>query len=134
MDILGVEHIGIAVANLDETIRRFEAVLGIKCSSRQTVASSKVDVAVFEVGDTKIELITPAVEGSPVAKFLAQRGDGIHHVCLKVKDIAACLEELKGKGVDLIDKAPRQGAFGHAVAFLSPKSVSNILVELSESE
>jgi len=134
MNIVGVEHIGIAVGNLDEAVERLETVLGAKCTRREKVESSKVEVAVFEVGDTKIELVTPAAEGSPVAKFLAERGNGIHHICLKVKDIKGCLEELTRKGVDLIDKTPRQGAFGHSVAFLSPKSVSSILFELSESK
>lgn len=134
MNIVGVEHIGIAVGNLDDAIRRLETVFGIRCKTREKVESSKVEVAVFEVGNTKIELVTPASEKSPIAKFLAERGDGIHHICLNVKDIKGCLEELQGKGVDLIDKNPRQGAFGHTVAFLSPRSVSNILVELSESK
>jgi methylmalonyl-CoA epimerase len=89
-------------------------------------------VAVFEVGGTKIELITPTCETSPISKFLAQRGNGIHHICLKVCDIKGCLEDLAGKGVDLVDKTPREGALGHKIAFVSPKSVCNILLELAE--
>lgn len=134
MNIVGVEHVGIAVGNLDDAVRRLETVLGTKCKTREKVESNKVEVAVFEVGNTKIELITPAGEGSPVAKFLAERGNGIHHICLKVRDIKGCLEELRSMGVDTIDKAPRQGAFGHTVAFLSPRSVAGILVELSETK
>jgi methylmalonyl-CoA/ethylmalonyl-CoA epimerase len=134
MNIAGVEHIGIAVRDLDAAVERLETVLGIKCKTRERVESSKVEMAVFEVGNTKIELVTSAAEGSPIAKFLAERGNGIHHICLKVRDIKGCLEELTEKGVDLIDKTPRQGASGHAIAFLSPKSVFSILVELSESK
>lgn len=132
MDIAGVEHIGIAVADIDAAINRLETVLGIKCSSRERVESNKVEVAVFEVGGTKIELITPTCETSPISKFLAQRGNGIHHICLKVRDIKGCLEDLAGKGVDLVDKTPREGALGHKIAFVSPKSVCNILLELAE--
>jgi methylmalonyl-CoA epimerase len=132
MDIAGVEHIGIAVADIDAAINRLETVLGIKCSSRERVESNKVEIAVFEVGGTKIELITPTCETSPISKFLAQRGNGIHHICLKVRDIKGCLEDLAGKGVDLVDKTPREGALGHKIAFVSPKSVCNILLELAE--
>jgi len=132
MDIVGVEHVGIAVSDLDACTKRLEEVLGVKSSGRQRVEGSKVEVAVFRIGETKIELLTPTAPDSPLAKFLGERGNGIHHICLKVKDIKGCLEELTGKGVGLIDKTPRAGAFGHSIAFLSPKSLCNILVELNE--
>ncbi len=132
MKIEGVEHIGIAVGDLDACIKRFEEVLGIKCVAREKVEASKVEVAVLDLGDTKIELVTPTDAASPISKFLSQRGNGLHHICLEVKDIGACLEELKKQEVDLIDKTPRQGAFGNTVAFLSPGSICNILIELSE--
>jgi methylmalonyl-CoA/ethylmalonyl-CoA epimerase len=132
MDIVGVEHVGIAVGDLDSAVAGLETVLGVKCSGREKVETNKVEIAVFDVGNTRIELITPAAEGSPISKFLAERGNGIHHICLKVRDIKGCLDDLAAKGIDLIDKTPRQGAGGHKIAFLSPKSVSNILLELSE--
>jgi methylmalonyl-CoA/ethylmalonyl-CoA epimerase len=132
MDILGIEHIGVAVGDLAACVRTFEETLGIPCSARERVEPNKVEVAVFDVGNTRIELVAPAGEGSPVSKFLAERGNGLHHICLRVADVAACLDELKTKGVELVDKVPRAGAFGHKVAFLKPKSVFNILIELSE--
>jgi methylmalonyl-CoA/ethylmalonyl-CoA epimerase len=132
MDIAGVEHIGIAVADLDAAVEKLETVLGVKCSSRERVESNKVEVAVFKVGDTKIELVSPTCETSPISKFLAQRGNGIHHICLKVRDIQGCLDDLSGKGIQLVDRTPRDGALGHKIAFISPKSVCNILLELSE--
>jgi len=132
MDIIGVEHVGIAVSDLDACARRLEEVLGIKQGGRERVEGSKVEVAVFQLGNTKIELLTPTSPDSPIAKFLAERGNGIHHICLKVNDIKGCLDELAGKEVGLIDKVPRSGSFGHKIAFLSPKSLCNILVELNE--
>ena len=134
MNVVGVEHIGIAVSDLDYSVKRLEAVLGIKCNKREKVDANKVEVAVFQVGDTEIELVTPTGPDSPIARFLDKRGNGIHHICLKVQDIKGCLEDLTQKGIELIDRVPRQGAFGHSVAFLNPKSVFSILVELSESK
>ena len=133
MKILGVEHIGIAVGNIDECITRFEEVFGFKCEGRQTIAASKVEVAFFKCGDTKIELVTPTDETSPIHKFLAKRGNGIHHICLDVEGITDWVGSLVGGGVDMIDKVPRQGAAGKSVAFISPKSLCDILIELSEA-
>lgn len=132
MDIAGVEHVGIAVADLDAAIGRLETVLGMKCSSRERVESNKVEVAVFQVGGTKIELVTPTCDDSPVSKSLARRGNHIHHLCLKVRDIQGCLDGLSDKGVQLVDRTARDGALGHKIAFISPKSVCDILLELSE--
>ena len=132
MKIEGVEHIGIVVGDLDASIKTFEEVFGARCETRETVEANKVEVAVFGFGNTKIELVTPTDPASPVSKFLADRGNGIHHICLRVKDIEGCLDALGKRGVDLIDKVPRRGASGRSVAFLNPKSVCNILVELSE--
>lgn len=132
MKLDGVEHIGIAVSDLDACIRTLEEVFGIKCAAREKVEASKVEVAVFDLGSTKLELVTPTDPASGVGKFLASRGNGIHHICLRVQDIEGWLDALGKRGVDLIDKVPRRGAFGHTVAFLSPKSVCNILIELSE--
>jgi methylmalonyl-CoA/ethylmalonyl-CoA epimerase len=134
MDILGVEHIGIAVSDLGACVKTFEETFGLQCRARERVEANKVEVAFFDIGSTRIELVAPAAEGSPVSKFLAERGNGLHHICLRVRDIGACLNELKSKGIELVDKAPRAGAFGHKVAFLKPKSVFNILIELSEHE
>jgi methylmalonyl-CoA/ethylmalonyl-CoA epimerase len=132
MKIEGIEHIGIVVSDLDACIRTFEEVFGVKCETREKVEANKVEVAVFDFGNTRIELVTPTDPASPVSKFLANRGNGIHHVCLRVQDIEGCLDSLRQRGVGLIDKVPRHGASGRSVAFLSPKSVCNVLVELSE--
>ena len=134
MEILGIEHLGVAVGDLDACIKTFEAAFGIRCAARERVEANKVEVAVFDFGATRIELVTPAGEGSPVSKFVAERGNGLHHVCLRVRNIEACLEELKSKGIELVDRVPRTGAFGHKVAFLRPKSLFGVLVELSEHE
>jgi len=132
MKLEGLEHVGIVVSDLDGCIKTFEDVLGIKCEARQSVEGNKVDVAEFNLGNTKLELVTPTDPASAVSKFLAARGNGIHHICLRVKDIEGWLDALSKRGVELIDKVPRHGAHGRSVAFLSPKSVCNVLVELTE--
>jgi methylmalonyl-CoA/ethylmalonyl-CoA epimerase len=132
MKLLGVEHIGIAVSDLEDCIARFESAFGIKCEGRERIEASKVEVAFFRCGDTKIELVTPTDPASPIQGFLTSRGNGIHHICLDVEGIDAWLKSLGQAGIDLIDKKPRRGATGRSVAFISPKSLCNILVELSE--
>lgn len=132
MKLLGVEHIGIAVSDLEGCITTFERAFGLKCEGRERIEASKVEVAFFKCGDTKIELVTPTDPASPIQGFLAKRGNGIHHICLDVEGIEAWLESLRQAGVDLIDKKPRQGATGRRVAFINPKSLFDILVELSE--
>jgi methylmalonyl-CoA epimerase len=134
MKVLGVEHIGIAVANLDQCIEKVEKVFGLECESREKIEASRVEVAFFRCGDTKIEFVTPLDETSPIHSFLMKRGNGIHHICLDVEGIEGGLEQLLESGIDLIDKVPRQGASGKKVAFISPKSVFNILFELSEGK
>jgi methylmalonyl-CoA/ethylmalonyl-CoA epimerase len=134
VNILGVEHLGIVVADMDAAVKRLEDVLGIECQSREKIEATGLELAVFQLGEVKVELVSPTREGSAVSKFLAERGGGIHHVCLKVRDIEGCLEELAKKGVGLIDKVPRDGASGHKIAFINPKSVLNVLMELSESK
>jgi len=132
MKILGVEHIGIAVSNLGECIDKFESAFGLKCCGRERIEASKVEVAFFKCGDTKIELVTPTDPASPIQGFLSRRGNGIHHICLDVEGIQDWLASFKQAGLDLIDREPRQGAKGRSVAFISPKALCNILVELSE--
>ncbi len=134
MKIRGVEHIGIAVKDLDRCIERFESAFGFRCEGRQRIDASKVEVAFFKCGDTKIELVTPTEESSPVHKYLAKRGNGIHHICLDVDGIEDWLGSLSDGGIDLIDAVPRQGAAGKKVAFIGPKSMCDILIELSEEK
>jgi methylmalonyl-CoA/ethylmalonyl-CoA epimerase len=133
MRILGVEHIGIAVGNIDECIARLEKVFGFRCEGRQTIEASKVEVAFFKCGETKLELVTPTDETSPIHKFLMKRGNGIHHICLDVEGITDWVDSLVGDGVDMIDEVPRKGAAGKNVAFISPGSLCDILIELSEA-
>jgi methylmalonyl-CoA/ethylmalonyl-CoA epimerase len=134
MRIEGVEHIGIAVADLDKCIERFENLLGLKCQARQRVESNQVEVAVFDCGGTKIELVAPTDEASPIHKFVSRGGNSLHHICFKLEGLEAWLDFLDQHGVDLIDRTPRQGALGHSIAFVKPKSLCNFLVELSEEK
>lgn len=133
MDISHIEHLGIAVKSLDEAIPYYEKVLGFKCYSIEEVADQKVKTAFFKVGQTKIELLEPTSEDSTIAKFIEKRGEGIHHLAFAVEDgVANALAEVEGKGVRLIDKAPRKGAEGLNIAFLHPKSTLGVLTELCE--
>ena len=134
MDITHIEHIGIAVKNLDESIKYYEDVLGLKCYSIEEVADQKVKTAFFKVGDTKIELLESTAPDGPVGKFIEKKGEGIHHMAFAVKNIEGALEETAGKGVRLIDEAPRPGAEGLSIAFLHPKSTFGVLTEFCEDK
>ena len=117
MNISHIEHLGIAVKSLEEAIPYYENILGFKCYSIEEVADQKVKTAFFKVGQTKIELLEPTSEDSAVAKFIEKRGEGIHHLAFAVEDgVANALAEVEGKGVRLIDKAPRKGAEGLNIA------------------
>ena len=130
--ITGLDHIGIAVSNLNEALRIYEGILGLKLVKIKTVEEQRVKVAMLLAGETKIELLEPTNEESPVAKFIAKKGEGIHHIALIVSDIDGSLEEMKRRGIALIDEKPRIGFEGHKIAFLHPKSTKNVLVELCE--
>ena len=133
MNISHIEHLGIAVKSLDEAIPYYENILGMKCYSIEEVADQKVKTAFFKVGQTKLELLEPTSDESPIAKFIEKRGEGIHHLAFAVEDgVANALAEMEGKGVRLIDKAPRKGAEGLNIAFLHPKSTMGVLTELCE--
>ncbi len=127
-----IDHIGIAVKNLDETLRFYEDVLGIKCTSQEVVEEQKVKVAFLPLGDSELELLESTTEDGPIAKFIEKKGEGIQHIAFKVDNIEEALEELKAKGVRLIDEKPRYGAGGARIAFLHPKSTSGVLIEISE--
>ena len=132
MNVNRVDHIGIAVNNLDETIKFYEDVLNIKCEGTEVVEEQKVRVAFFPVGDTELEFLESTHEDGPIAKFIEKNGEGIQHLALRVDNIEAALEELKAKGVRLIDEKPRYGAGGASIAFIHPKATGGILLELSE--
>ena len=130
-----IEHIGIAVTSLDESIPFFEKLLGTKCYAIEEVADQKVKTAFLRCGQTKIELLEPTSPESTIAKFIEKNGGrgGMHHIAFKTKDVAACLADAESKGVRLIDAAPRKGAEGLNIAFLHPKSTCGVLTEICEN-
>jgi methylmalonyl-CoA/ethylmalonyl-CoA epimerase len=132
MDISYIEHIGIAVKSIADSLPYYENVLGLKCYSVEEVADQKVKTAFFKVGQTKIELLEPLSEDSTIAKFIENRGEGVHHVAFAVPDVASALSEVEAKGVRLIDRAPRKGAEGLQIAFLHPKATGGVLTELCQ--
>lgn len=132
MNISHIEHLGIAVKSIEESLPYYEEVLGMKCYAIEEVADQKVKTAFFKVGnsDTKIELLEPTSEDSTIAKFLETKGEGIHHIAFCVDDVESNLREAEEKGVKLIDQHPRRGAEGLNIAFLHPKSTLRVLTEL----
>lgn len=129
-----IEHIGIAVKNLDEAIHFYEEILGLECYNIEEVRDQKVKTAFFKIGQTKIELLEPTGPDSPVAKFIKKRGEGIHHIAFAVSNIDRKLKEAEAKGVRLIDKVSRTGAEGMDIGFLHPKSTFGVLTELCEKK
>ncbi|MCG0278651.1 MAG: methylmalonyl-CoA epimerase [Thermanaeromonas sp.] len=134
MKVFNVDHIGIAVPNLQEAIKFYEEVLGLKCEGIEEVPEQKVRVAFLPVGDSEIELLESTDPEGAVAKFIESRGPGIQHIALRVDNIEKALEELKQKGVRLIDEKPRYGAGGAKIAFVHPKATNGVLLEISERE
>ncbi|MEI7594855.1 MAG: methylmalonyl-CoA epimerase [Bacteroidota bacterium] len=134
MEVTHIEHIGIAVKNLEESIKFYEEALGLKCYNIEEVKDQKVRTAFFMVGQSKIELLESTSEESSIAKFIEKKGEGIHHLAFAVKGIENSLAEVESKGIQLIDKAPRKGAEGLDIAFLHPKSTVGVLMELCENK
>lgn len=132
MDLTHIEHIGIAVKSIEETLPFFEGVLGLKCYNIEEVADQKVKTAFLKVGQTKLELLEPTSDESPIAKFLEKRGEGIHHIAFAVENSTEALKEAEAKGVRLIDKQSRKGAEGLNIGFLHPKSCHGLLLELCD--
>lgn len=124
-----IDHLGIAVKNLDEVAKFYEESLGLHCHGREEVASQKVKTAFFEAGEVHIELLEPTSEDSPIAKFLEKNGEGIHHIAFRVDDIEGQLKKASDSGVRLIHEVPFDGAAGKLVAFLHPKSTHGVLTE-----
>jgi len=127
-----VDHIGIAVSNLDEAVKLYSDVLGLELHGTEVVEEQKVKVAFLPVGDTEVELLESTSPDGPIAKFIEAKGQGIQHIAFKVDDIEAALAEMKEKGLRLIDEKPRYGAGGARIAFLHPKSTNGVLIELCE--
>jgi methylmalonyl-CoA/ethylmalonyl-CoA epimerase len=131
---LAVHHVGIAVADLDASIEQYAALFGATVEHRQTVDEQGVEAASLRVGGSRIELLRPLGPETPVGKFLAKRGPGLHHVAFEVADIAAELERLRADGVQLIDESPRVGMFGLQVAFIHPEATGGVLAEFVSDE
>ena len=130
MNISHIEHIGIAVNNLEESIKYYEDVLGLKCYSSEEVVDQKVKTAFFLVGDTKIELLESTSPEGPIGKFIEKKGQGIHHIAFAVNNATKALKLAEERGVKLVDKVSRKGAEGLNIGFLHPKSTNGVLTEL----
>ncbi|HBF88946.1 MAG TPA: methylmalonyl-CoA epimerase [Bacteroidales bacterium] len=129
-----IEHIGIAVKNLEESIKFYENIFGLKCYAVEEVKEQKVKTAFFMVGQTKIELLESTDSEGPIGKFVEKKGEGIHHIAFAVDNIEKVLTETAEKGVQLIDKTPRKGAEGLDIAFIHPKSTFGVLIEICEDK
>ena len=127
-----IDHIGIAVSNLDEAVKLYKDVLGLELHGTEVVPEQKVKVAFLPVGDTEVELLESTSADGPIAKFIETKGQGIQHIAFRVDDIEAALEEMRAKGMRLIDEKPRYGAGGAKIAFLHPMSTGGVLIELCE--
>lgn len=134
MELTHIEHIGIAVDKLEESISYYENILGLKCYAIEEVKDQKVKTAFFKIGQTKIELLESTDPEGPIGKFIEKKGPGVHHLAFAVNGIENALADAQEKGVRLIDKTPRKGAEGLDIAFLHPKSTKGVLTELCEDK
>jgi methylmalonyl-CoA/ethylmalonyl-CoA epimerase len=125
-----IEHIGIAVRDLESAVILYEKILGRKCNAIETVVEQQVRTAFFKVGETKIELLESTDPGGTIARFIDKRGEGIHHIALAVDHVGEALGEVADMGIGLIDQVPRKGAEGLQIGFLHPKSTHGVLIEL----
>ena len=132
MKILKIDHLGIAVKSIDQGKEFWTGVLGLEFEGAETVETQKVTTAFFPVGESEVELLESTAPDGPVAKYIDKKGEGIQHVAFRVENIEEALEELKEKGIRLIDETPRVGAGGAKIAFLHPKSTHGVLVELCQ--
>jgi methylmalonyl-CoA/ethylmalonyl-CoA epimerase len=127
-----INHIAVAVNNLDEAAKFYQSSLGLSLSGVEVVSAQKATVGFFQISESHIELVQPSEPGSPLEKFLETKGQGIHHICFEVDDIEAEIKELLDKGTEMIDAQPRPGAHNSKVAFIHPKSSNGVLIELVE--
>jgi methylmalonyl-CoA/ethylmalonyl-CoA epimerase len=130
MEARRIHHLGVAVDDLDAAVTTYERVLGARLEHRETVPDQGVEAASLRVGEGRVELLASLGEDTPVGKFLAKRGPGMHHVAYEVADVRSALTELAGEGVELVDEQPRRGLFGLEVAFLHPDAMDGVLAEL----
>lgn len=134
MEALRIHHLGVAVEDLDEAVESYERLFGATVEHRATVEDQGVEAASVRLGESRVELLASLGEETPVGKFLAKRGQGMHHVAYEVADLPAALRQLLEGGVELIDDAPREGLFGLQVAFVHPDSVHGVLSELVDGQ
>ncbi|TCO71344.1 methylmalonyl-CoA epimerase [Marinisporobacter balticus] len=132
MKVLKVDHIGIAVKSLDESLKFYQDMLGLDLQGTEVVEEQKVKVAFLPVGDSELELLESTDPDGPIAKFIEKKGAGLQHVALRVENIEEAIAEMIEKGVKMIDEKPRYGAGGAKIAFCHPKSTNGVLLELSE--
>ena len=130
--IMKIDHLGIAVRSIGDSLAFYRDALGLEVLETEAVQDQGVRVAMLPVGESRIELLEPVSEDTPVGRFLAKRGEGLHHICYEVDDLASKLDELRSRGVRLLEGYPRRGAEGKLVAFLHPASANGVLVELVE--
>jgi len=127
-----IDHIGIAVQSLEETLKIYETAFSLKLRCIENVPDQKTRVAMLPLGESRLELLEATAGDSPIARFIARRGGGLHHICFQVDDISEELDKLRGAGVRLIDEKPREGAEGTLTAFVHPSSTGGVLIELSQ--
>lgn len=128
-----INHLGIATKGIDEALKFWSDALGLENVHTEVVEDQKVRIAMLPIGESRIELLEPTGDDSPISKFLEKRGGGIHHIAVEVENIESALQQLKDKGMQLIDEAPRVGAEGCLVAFVHPSSTGGVLLELVQT-
>jgi methylmalonyl-CoA/ethylmalonyl-CoA epimerase len=127
-----LDHIAIAVRSLEDALPFYTDALGLTCTGRETVAEQGVHLALLPLGESRLELLEPLSDDSPVGRFLTRRGEGVHHIAFRVDDLERALTELRARGIRLVDETPRCGAEGRKIAFLHPASAHGVLIELVE--
>ena len=128
-----LDHLGVAVKSLAASVTFYESALGLKVTGYETIPQEKANIAFVPVGESRIELLEPTEPDSPIGRFLAQRGEGLHHICLRVPDLSAAVERLRSHGARLIESPPGEGAGGHQYVFVHPQSTGGVLLELVQA-
>jgi methylmalonyl-CoA/ethylmalonyl-CoA epimerase len=134
MKVKHIDHIGIAVNSIAQAGKFYTEIMGLKIQEVETVSDQKVNIAFLPISDSEVELLESTDPDGPVAKYINTRGEGVQHIAFRVENIAEALEELKAKGVRLIDQKPRKGAGGAKIAFIHPKETNGVLVEICERD
>lgn len=132
MSVKKIDHIGIVVRDMEAALKVYRDTLGLELAETEFVPEQKVNIAFLPTGESEIELVEPTTDDSGIARYLARRGEGVHHVCLEVDDIEATLAQMAAQGMELIDETPRAGSGGKKYAFVHPKSAHGVLIELYE--